>query len=268
MRELATRNPRLITCSVTAYGEDNDHSGRPGFEALAAARTGSNWAQRGGIMSTGDLGLPDVEIPEGAEQAARADGPIFSASPWMSINGFYHGTLAITAALVARERTGGGQHIEASMLPRAAFVPTSTRSSGPMAATWMNLRGAPRGLFECKDGRWVHQWPIKPQSIIDAAEFDRLEDAPAPEYTHRRIDPARIGMEPENIVVLFYYLPLMQAAFKKFTAEEWRVWGERVKEGVQVVRTPEEAFSDDLCWRTGASSRSRTPTSGSSGISA
>jgi crotonobetainyl-CoA:carnitine CoA-transferase CaiB-like acyl-CoA transferase len=249
---LAVRNPRLITCSITAYGEGNEHSERPGLEALAAARTGSQWAQRGGIMSTGDLGLPDVDIPEGAEQAARPDGPIFSASPWMSVNGFYHGTLAITAALVARERTGAGQHIEASMLPRAAFVPTSARSSGPMAATWMNLRGAPRGLFECKDGRWVHQWPIKPQSIIDAAEFDSLGDAPAPEYTHRRVDPARIGMEPENIVVLFYYLPLMQAAFKKFTAEEWRVWGERVKEGVQVVRTPEEAFSDQLLLAEGS----------------
>ena len=105
---LAARNPRLVTCSITAYGEGNEHSDRPGLEALAAARTGSQWAQRGGIMSTGDLGLPDVEIPEGAEQAARSDGPIFSASPWMSINGFYHGTLAITAALVARERTGSG----------------------------------------------------------------------------------------------------------------------------------------------------------------
>jgi crotonobetainyl-CoA:carnitine CoA-transferase CaiB-like acyl-CoA transferase len=249
---LAARNPLLITCSITAYGEGNEHSERPGLEALAAARTGSQWAQRGGIMSTGDLGLPDVEIPDGAEQAARPDGPIFSASPWMSINGFYHGTLAITAALVARERTGAGQHIEASMLPRAAFVPTSARSSGPLAATWMNLRGAPRGLFECKDGRWVHQWPIKPQSIITAAGFDRLEDAPAPEYAHRRVDPARIGMEPENIVVLFYYLPLMQDAFKKFTAEEWRVWGERVKEGVQVVRTPEEAFSDELLLAEGS----------------
>jgi crotonobetainyl-CoA:carnitine CoA-transferase CaiB-like acyl-CoA transferase len=249
---LAARNPRLISCSITAYGENNEHSDRPGLEALVAARTGSQWAQRGGIMSTGDLGLPDVQIPDGAEQAARSDGPIFSGSPWMSINGFYHATLAITAALVARERTGIGQHIEASMLPRAAFIPTSARSSGPMAATWMNLRGAPRGLFECKDGRWVHQWPIKPQSIIDAAEFDRLEDAPAPAYTHRRVDPARIGMEPENIVVLFYYLPLMQAAFKRFTAEEWRVWGERVKEGVQPVRTPEEAFSDALLLAEGS----------------
>ena len=241
---LRTRNHRLITCSITAYGRGNEHSDRPGYEALVAARTGSQWAQRGGIMSTGDLGLPEVEIPEGAEQAARADGPIFSASPWMSINGFYHATLAIAAALVARERTGGGQHIEASMLSRAAFAPTTSRSGGALGGSWMNLRGAPRGLFECKDGRWVHQWPIKPLSIIQAAEHDRLQDAPPPEYSHRRIDPARIGMEPENIIVLFHYLPLMQAAFQRFTAAEWCDWGDRVKEGVQVVRAPEEAVSD------------------------
>jgi crotonobetainyl-CoA:carnitine CoA-transferase CaiB-like acyl-CoA transferase len=243
---LAARNPQIITCSITAYGQSGEHRDRPGYEALVAARSGSQWAQRGGIMSTGELGMPDVEIPDGAEQAARPDGPIFSASPWMSMNGFYHATLAIAAALVARERIGVGQHIEASMLSRAAFAPTSARSSGPVSATWMNLRGAPRGLFECKDGRWVHQWPIKPLSVIQAAEHDRLEDAPAPEYTHRRVDPARIGMEPENIIVLFHYLPLMQEAFKKFTADEWTQWGERVTEGVQVVRTPEEACSDPL----------------------
>ena len=242
---LSTVNPRLITCSVTAYGEGNESSHRPGYEALVAARTGSQWAQRGGIMSTGDLGLPDVEIPEGAEQAGRSDGPIFSASPWMSLNGFYHTTLAITAALVARERTGLGQHVETSMLGRSAFAPSSKRSSA-VGGSWMNLRGAPRGLFECGDGRWVHQWPIKPQTILDAAEHDRLEDAPLPEYTHRRVDPARIGMEPENIIVLFHYLPLMQTAFKKFPAEEWRRWGERVQEGVQIVRRPEEALSDPL----------------------
>ena len=249
---LSARNPRLVTCSVTAYGEGNEHSDRPGYEALVAARTGSQWAQRGGIMSTGDLGLPEVEIPEGAEQAARPDGPIFSASPWMSLNGFYHATLAIAAALVARERTGVGQHVETSLLPRATFAPTSGRSGGAVGGTWMNLRGAPRGLFECQDGRWVHQWPIKPLSVIQAAEHDRLEEAPAPEYEHRRVDPARIGMEPENIVVLFHYLPLMQAAFKKFPAEAWRRWAERVKEGVQIVRSPEEALSDPLLLEDGS----------------
>src|SRR5271155_2702330 len=30
---LAARNPRVITCSLTAYGEGNPHSDRPGYEA-------------------------------------------------------------------------------------------------------------------------------------------------------------------------------------------------------------------------------------------
>ena len=142
--KLAAHNPRLITCSLTAYGEGNPNSQRPGYEALVAARTGSHWAQRGGILSTGDIGMPDVEVPEGAEQAARPDGPIFPASPWMSINGFYHATFAVAAALVARERTGLGQHVEASMLSRATFAPDSKRRGGAMGGSWMNLRGAPR----------------------------------------------------------------------------------------------------------------------------
>ena len=248
---LAAPNPRLITCSLTAYGEGNPSSQRPGYEALIASADRIPLGPAGGIMSTGDLGIPDVEIPEGAEQAARPDGPIFPASPWMSINGFYHATVAIAAALVARERTGVGQHVEASMLSRATFAPESKRTGGAISGSWMNLRGAPRGLFECKDGGWVHQWPIKPLSVIQAAEYDRLEDAPAPDYTHRRVDPARIGMEPENIIVLFHYLPLMQDAFKKFTADEWREWGERVSEGVQIARKPEEALCDRLLLEDG-----------------
>jgi len=156
------------------------------------------------------------------------------------------------------------------MLSRAAFAPTTKRTGGATGNTWMNLRGAPRGLFECGDGRWVHQWPIKPQSIVDAAEHDRLEDA-APPGLHasaRSIRPHRHGSR-ETSSVLFHYLPLMQAAFKKFAADEWRAWGARVQEGVQIVRTPEEALwrfvaaRGRLCRR-----RSTTPNWDPSGTSA
>jgi crotonobetainyl-CoA:carnitine CoA-transferase CaiB-like acyl-CoA transferase len=255
---LRKTNHRLITCSLTAYGTGNEHSGRPGYEALVAARSGSQWAQRGGILSSADLGMPEVEIPAGAEQAARPEGPIFSASPWMSMNGFYHATLGIGAALVARERTGLGQHVETSMLARTSIAEAISKDNtsggaggGATRGSWMNLRGAPRGLFECKDGRWVHQWPLKPLRVVEAAEHDRLEDSPKPDFA-RRADPARIGLEPEAIVELFYWLPLLQAAFKKFSADEWVAWGDRIKEGVQPVRSPEEALADPLLLEDGS----------------
>ena len=109
------------------------------------------------------------------------------------------------------------------------------------------MRGAPKGLFECADGRWVHQWALKPLTIIQAAEYGKLDDAPAADYASRMQDPNRIGMQPDAIVEIFYYFPLMVEAFKKFTADEWVAWGARVKEGVQPVRAPEEALIDPLC---------------------
>src|SRR4029453_7672072 len=34
---LAAANPRLVYCSITAYGRGNRHSDRPGYDALVAA---------------------------------------------------------------------------------------------------------------------------------------------------------------------------------------------------------------------------------------
>ena len=248
---LATRNPRLVYCSITGYGRGNPHERRPAYEALVAARTGSHWAQRGGIMSSTDFDLPPVEIPEGAEQGARKEGPIFTYSPWLSITACYQATMGIVAAVLARETTGRGQWVEVSLAPPrqvdpdAAVAPPTTRA--PIAGSWMSMRGAPKGLFECADGRWVHQWALKPLTIIQAAEHGKLADAPAADYASRMQDPNRIGMEPSAIVEIFYYFPLMVEAFKKFTADEWVEWGARVKEGVQPIRAPEEALEDPLC---------------------
>ncbi len=44
---LAALNPRLVYCSITGYGRDNRHAGRPAWDALVAARTGLHWEQRG-----------------------------------------------------------------------------------------------------------------------------------------------------------------------------------------------------------------------------
>ena len=210
-------------------------------------------------MSATDFDLPPVEIPEGAEQGARKEGPLFVSSPWLSITACYQATMGIAAALLARETTGRGQWVEASLAPPRQISPEEAAanaegrandpnsSRAPIAGSWMQMRGAPKGLFECGDGRWVHQWALKPLTIIQAAEYGKLDDAPAADYASRMQDPNRIGMEPDAIVEIFYYFPLMVEAFKKFTAEEWVAWGARVKEGVQPVRAPEEALIDPLC---------------------
>ena len=52
----------------------------------------------------------------GDEERADRPGPLFGGIPWASVATFYNATLAISAALRAREVTGRGQHVHTSLL--------------------------------------------------------------------------------------------------------------------------------------------------------
>ncbi len=90
---LAAINPRLVTCSITGFGQTGPYAARAGYDFLIQGMAG--------IMDlTGD--------PHGEPQkigVAFAD--IFT--------GLY-GVIAIQAALAAREKSGLGQHVDMSLL--------------------------------------------------------------------------------------------------------------------------------------------------------
>lgn len=86
-------NPRLISCSVSGYGQTGPGKDRPAFDLIIQAR--------GGIMSyTGEPGRMPVRM--GAPMGDLAGG-LFAA----------HGVMA---ALYQREKTGMGQYIDISLL--------------------------------------------------------------------------------------------------------------------------------------------------------
>lgn len=86
-------NPRIISCSVSGYGQTGPFKDRPAFDLIIQAR--------GGIMSyTGEPGKMPVRM--GAPMGDLAGG-LFSV----------HGVLA---ALYQREKTGTGQRIDLSLL--------------------------------------------------------------------------------------------------------------------------------------------------------
>ena len=214
---LAAMNPELIHCSITGYGRDNAHSHRPGLDALVAARTGLQWEQRGRVGGAAAFlsGKPafsaDYECPAEALQGPDRDGPLFSSSRFPSLGAAHATTLAISAALRAREITGRGQWVETSLLQGAL-------SSGVMAfatgenldawgfSTWISDSRSPKGLFECSDGQWVHCWPPSPRFVLAAGEGDELNAHPDLAV---REDPDRIGLGPEELFVLHHYWPLM-----------------------------------------------------------
>ena len=89
---LAKVNDRIITCSVTGFGESGPAFQRPAFDMVAQG-------YGGGMSITGQAGAPPTRagIPIG-----DLGGGMFSA-------------VGMLAALHARERTGHGQHIDISM---------------------------------------------------------------------------------------------------------------------------------------------------------
>ncbi len=161
---LLARNPRVVVCSITAYGEHAAHRDRPGYDALVAARLGILDVQRShdggaiGYMHHEPPFLPDLEIPEGMEPGAPRTGPIFTYTPWLSMGTAFLATTGISAALYVREFTGRGQHVATSLL-QAALSGTASkwlRVGRPDAVgfrSWVYDRRAPKGIFQCADGR-------------------------------------------------------------------------------------------------------------------
>jgi crotonobetainyl-CoA:carnitine CoA-transferase CaiB-like acyl-CoA transferase len=258
---LLAENPRLIVCTISAYGRHAGLRDRPGYEALVAARLGIQHEQRGHMggpipyMNGDEPFLEDLEIPDDMPPGAPRPGPIFSYTPWLSMSAAYLASTGINAALFARERTGRGQHVETSLL-QAALSCTSSKwqraehSNATGYRTWIYDSRAPKGMFMCSDGRWIENWGPHPQFALSSADGDTLEFRH--EATRVRDDPTRIPPDPENIIVLAHYHEAMKEAFARFPSEEWVEVARQAGVPLQPVRTPEEALIDPALEAEGA----------------
>jgi crotonobetainyl-CoA:carnitine CoA-transferase CaiB-like acyl-CoA transferase len=94
---LSQLNPRLVYCSVTGFGQTGPRAAEPGYDFIIQGI--------GGLMSiTGERD----DLPGGGPQKV---GVAFSDL----MTGLYS-TVAIQAALLSREKTGVGQHIDMALL--------------------------------------------------------------------------------------------------------------------------------------------------------
>jgi crotonobetainyl-CoA:carnitine CoA-transferase CaiB-like acyl-CoA transferase len=86
-------NPAIITCTVTGYGSDGPDPDRPAFDQVAQA-TG------GGMSITG----------------TDTDHPVRAGIPIGDLGGGMFAVMGIQSALLERQRSGQGQHVDISML--------------------------------------------------------------------------------------------------------------------------------------------------------
>ncbi len=134
---LSALNPRLIYCSITGFGQDGPYAHRAGYDFIIQGM--------GGMMAiTGE--------PEGAPQKM---GVAISDLA----TGLY-AVIAIQAALIQREKTGRGQHIDMALLDtmtgllgnQAANYFATGETPPRMGNAHVNI--APYAVFPSADG-WL-----------------------------------------------------------------------------------------------------------------
>jgi len=260
-------NPRLVYCSITGYGRDNENSNRPAYDALVAARSGLHWEQRGwpeGAMNH-LLGrpdpFPDLEIPYEWVQGAPRPGPLFPASHWPSLGAFFAASVGISAALRAREVNGTGQWVEATLLQgamagAAGVWQRAENIDADGFDSWILGSRSPKGHFQCKDGRWIQNWVPNPRFILTASEGEQINATPNLTVQN---DPDRFGTGPEELLVMSHYQPILAEAIAKFSAKEWVDAAAVAEMTMQDVRSVEASLADPLFLKDGCVTEMNDP---------
>ena len=170
---LAEVNPRIITCSVTGFGETGPDTQRPAFDQVVQAM--------GGGMSI--TGTPET-------------GPMRSGIPIGDLGGGIFGAIGVLAAIAERERTGRGQHVDVSMLDAQISMLNS------LATMYLMSGHVPHGIG---NGHFVHVpyncYPTADGHIIVAcigdpfferfAEFSGIPELQDPELRKQPVRYAR-----------------------------------------------------------------------------
>jgi benzylsuccinate CoA-transferase BbsE subunit len=136
--ELRRRNPRIVQCAITPFGQSGPRAAWRGSDLTVVAASGNLWA-------TGD---PD-----------RA--PVRCMLPVSHYHGGIEAAVGVVFALTARETTGSGQYIDVSLqqamtMPNigsgAMFPMTGNRGSRAGAFMRQERGVVAREIWPCKDG--------------------------------------------------------------------------------------------------------------------
>ncbi len=181
---LRRHNPKLVYARATGYGPEGPDSGEPSFDYLGLARSGI-------MQAAGEPDMPPLAIAGGI---ADQMGAIMLA-------------YGVMAALVARERHGVGQVVDASHLGSMAMLQGLSLSMKLMmggAMPRLRRASAPNPLwnhYRCGDGRWLALAMLQADRYW--ADFCRALDRPELASDARFADMgARARNAPAAVAIL------------------------------------------------------------------
>ena len=213
-------NPRIIFCSVSAYGRDGPYADRLGFDPIAQAESGF----------VAMNGYPD-------RLGVRASSPVMDISTAMMVSS------AILGALYARATQGEGQYLEVGLFDTAllmtGWAPMQHLFTGAEHQRHGNTSPdtCPSGVFQAKDQAfYINCGNNKIFQRLAEQVLDRRDLAHDPELALR---DGRLARRTELFAILD----------EAFGQHPWAYWQERmraaqvpcgeVRSVSQAIRSPE-----------------------------
>jgi crotonobetainyl-CoA:carnitine CoA-transferase CaiB-like acyl-CoA transferase len=234
---VAPTNPRLVYCSISAYGRKGEFALRPGFDPITQAESG--------FMSLN--GFADGE-------AVRTGPPIVDMATGMSACN------AILLALLARDRLGRGQHVEVALIDIAvamtAFYGMAYLISGNNPGRFGNSpNGSPSvGVYHAADGPFYIACAndrLYRRLVVDV--LDRPDLMTDERFANRRVRSA--NKEALRRII--------GEVFATDMRENWMAKMKKVNVPVGYLRTVEEGFNAPEVRDRHRLSRIQHPTAGS-----
>jgi crotonobetainyl-CoA:carnitine CoA-transferase CaiB-like acyl-CoA transferase len=214
---VAPANPRLIYCSISAYGRKGPFALRPGFDPITQAESG--------FMSLN--GFPDGP-------PVRTGPPIVDMATGMSACN------AILLALIARDRLGRGQQVEVALFDMAmamtGFYGMAYLISGANPGRFGNSpNGSPSvGVYEASDGPFYIACAndrLYRRLVIEVLQRpDLIAD---PQFANRRVRSANREKLRAIIAEIFAHDSL----------ENWMTKMKKLNIPVGYLRTVEQGFN-------------------------
>ena len=161
-------NPRLVMCSISAFGQTGPLAHEPGFDWVGAAYSG--------ITSMG---------------GEKGGSPIFPMVAMGDVSTGAHAMGAVCAALLYRERTGRGQHLDLSLLDTYAHYHEASfqmysLSKGAISPTRSGAHSwyaSPAGVFKGRERYFILIAPLEQHWSKLCEAMGRPDMARDPRFT-------------------------------------------------------------------------------------
>ena len=232
---LAVRRPQIILCSTSGYGQRGQRAPEVGHDLDYQAVAGALAASERAGADAGKPGLPGATFADSA-------------------GGGMHAVIAILAALLRRQATGVGEHLDVSItdgvLNLTSLLLDEYLATGAVPDPGHDVlsgRYACYGTYQCEDARWVAVGAIEAKFFANVCQVLGCDEWAAAQYDDDAQPKIRAALT---------------SAFASRTREEWLAVFDGVDACVAPVNSIDEVAADPQLTLRGLIVEAEHPTEG------